>query len=73
MHRLDTIPAFDFANERRFDVFTLEFPNRADARAARRAAELDDPDPERPSIARRALAWGMAAVGRRSRHEAMSG
>lgn len=62
MHRLDTIPAFDFANERRGDVFTLEFPNRWDARAARRAAELDPVRHERPSIGRRALARSLAAV-----------
>jgi hypothetical protein len=72
MHRIDTIPAFDFANERRGDVFTLEFPNRWDARAARRAAELDPATPDRPSIGRRALARGLAAVSRGSRREAMS-
>jgi hypothetical protein len=67
MHRVDTIPAFDFANERRGDVFTLEFPNRWDARAARRAAELDPATPDRPSIGRRALATGLATLSRRSR------
>jgi hypothetical protein len=64
MHRIDTIPAFDFANERRGDVFTLEFPNRWDASAARRAAELGPATAERPSFGRRALAKGMAAVSR---------
>ena len=64
MHRVDTIPAFDFANERRGDVFTLEFPVRSDARTARRAAELDPATPERPSIGRRALARSLAAVSR---------
>lgn len=61
MHRVDTIPAFDFANERRGDVFTLEFPNRWDARSARRSAELG----ARPTIGRPPLATGLAAVGRR--------
>ena len=32
MNRIDNILAFDFANERRGDVFTVEFPNRWDAR-----------------------------------------
>ena len=59
MHRVDTIPAFDFANERRGDVFTIEFPNRWDARAARRAAELD-PAEGRPSLSQRALARASA-------------
>jgi hypothetical protein len=72
MHRIDTIPAFDFANERRGDVFTLEFPNRWDARAARRAAELDPIHLDRPSIGRRALARGLAAVSGGSRHGATS-
>jgi hypothetical protein len=58
MHRLDTLPSFDFANERRGDVFTVEFPNRWDAREARHAAELVD-GRRRPSLTRRAL----AAVG----------
>ena len=64
MHRVDIIPAFDFANERRGDVFTLEFADRADARAARRAAELDPSTTVRPSIGRRALARSLAAVSR---------
>jgi hypothetical protein len=64
MHRVDIIPAFDFANERRGDVFTLEFPDRVDARAARRAAELDPATPVRPSIGRRAMARSLAAVSR---------
>ena len=67
MDRIDNILAFDFANERRGDVFTLEFSDRWDARAARRAAELDSLD-DRPSIGRRALARGLAAVSGGSRH-----
>ena len=63
MDRLDTIPAFDFANERRGDVFTFEFPNRWDARAARRAAELSPSRQDRPSISQRALTR-MTALGR---------
>ena len=66
MHRVDIIPAFDFANERRGDVFTLEFPDRSDARAARRAAELTDADLERPSVGRRPLGRALAAVIRRA-------
>jgi hypothetical protein len=71
MHRLDIIPAFDFGNERRGDVFSLEFPNRWDADAARRAAELDPVRHDRPSIGRRALAVGLAAMSRRSRDRAV--
>lgn len=73
MNRVDTIPAFDFANERRGDVFTLEFPDRWTARAARRAAEQDDADPKGPSIGKRALVKGLAVVGHRSRDKATSG
>lgn len=62
MHRIDTIPAFDFANERRGDVFTLEFPNRWDAREARRAAEMAG-CPWR-SMTQRAVAQGRALFGR---------
>ena len=43
MHRVDTILAFDFANERRGDVFTIEFPNRWDARAARASGRARSP------------------------------
>jgi len=64
MQRLDTLPALDFANERRGDVFSLEFPNRWDARRARRAAELDD-DPRTGTFARPTLATGLAALSHR--------
>ena len=57
MQRLDRLPSLDFANERRGDVFTLEFPNRWDARQARRAAELTDRP--RASLTRRALVQGL--------------
>jgi len=63
MQRLDRLPSLDFANERRGDVFTLEFPNRWDARQARQAADLAA---ERPLFARRAIAQGFAAVRRGS-------
>jgi hypothetical protein len=62
MHRLDRIPALDFANERRGDVFSLEFPNRWDAHEARRAAELDGGSQPSP---RPTLATGLATVSRR--------
>ena len=66
MDRLDTFFAVGPREARRDDVFSLEFPNPWDAAAARRAAELDSGRDERPSIGRRALARGLAAVSRGS-------
>jgi hypothetical protein len=63
MYRLDSLIPPDIAADRRDDVFSLEFPNRWDAQEARHAAELAA---ERPSIARRALAQGFAALSRGS-------
>jgi hypothetical protein len=66
MNRLDTFLAVGLRDAPRDDVFGLEFPNPWDAAAARRAAELDAARDERPSIGRRALARGLAAVSRGS-------
>jgi hypothetical protein len=62
MQRLDRLPSLDFANERRGDIFTLEFPNEWDARQARRAAEVDPSRQEWASVGRRALAKGLVVV-----------
>ena len=66
MDRLDTLLTVGLRDTRLDDVFSLEFPNPWDAVAARRAAELDSGREERPSIGRRALARGLAAVSRGS-------
>ena len=63
MYRLDRLIALEVASDRRDDIFSLEFPDPWEAREARRAAERAA---ERSSLARRALAQGLAAVSRGS-------
>jgi hypothetical protein len=64
MDRLATLLAVALPEAQAHDVFSIEYPNRWDAEAARRAAaSVSD---ERPSIGRRALARGLAAVSRGS-------
>ena len=66
MYPLDRLTALDLANDRRGDIFDLEYPNRWDAAAARHAAELDLLDQRaRPTIGRRALPTGLAALRHR--------
>ena len=66
MDRLDTLLAVGLRDTPHDDVFSLEFQNPWDAAAARRAADLETGRDERPSIGRRALARGLAAVSRGS-------
>jgi hypothetical protein len=63
---LDTFRTHDITTGRGDDVFGLEFQNGWEARVARQAAELSAGGPDRPWIARRALARGLAAVSRGS-------
>ena len=62
MHRVDTIPAFDFANERRGDVFSHRIPESVGCRGRPPSGRAGSATPERRSIGRRALAKGLAAV-----------
>jgi hypothetical protein len=55
--------ALDLANQRVNDIFSLEYRQTREVLEARRAAELSA---DRPSIARRALARGFAALSRGS-------
>jgi hypothetical protein len=48
------------------DVFSIEFQNRWEAREAREAAELAADALHRPTLGRRVLAQGFAAVSRGS-------
>lgn len=66
MQYLYSFLALDLANEPVNDVFDLEYANTWDARQARQAAELAAAGQPRPSLARRALAHGLAAVSRGS-------
>jgi len=61
-------PAVDVATQRGGDVFSMEYANEWEARAARQAAELAPDGQRRPFLARRALAQGLAAVSRGSAH-----
>jgi len=62
----DSLLAFDIASHKVDDVFDIEFEHRWEAREARRAAELAADTGLRPSLARRALAQGLAVVSRGS-------
>ena len=62
----DSLLAFDIATDKVDDVFGIEFEQRWEAREARRAAELAADTALRPSLARRALAQGLAVVSRGS-------
>ena len=62
----DSLLAIDIANHKVDDVFDIEFEQRWEAREARRAAELAADTALRPSLARRALAQGLAVVSRGS-------
>lgn len=64
MQFLYSFLALDLANERDNDVFSMEFRNQWDASAARYAADRAVEAGRRPSLARRALAHGFAAVSR---------
>ena len=66
MNYLYSFLALDLANQRAADVFTLEYRHVREAAAARRTAERSATDGDRPSVARRALAHGLAAVSRGS-------
>ncbi len=66
MQYLYSFLAMDIATRRADDVFNLEFGNDGEAEYARHAATLAAGAPERPSVARRALAQGLAAVSRGS-------
>ena len=68
MRLIAVISALELTDEYRDDVFALEFPDPSDARAARRAAELDASGSDRPSIGRRLLARGLA-IGTRRGHD----
>jgi hypothetical protein len=63
---LDSFRTLDITTGRGDDVFGIEFQNRWEARVARQAAELAAGGQERPWLARRALARGLAAVSRGS-------
>ena len=58
--------ALDIANQRRADIFSMEYRQTREANEARQAAELSAVDSDRPSLTRRALARGLAAVSRGS-------
>ena len=64
MNYLYSFLALDLANQRRDDVFSMEYRQTQEADQARHAAEVSSSD--RPSFARRALAQGLAAVSRGS-------
>ena len=64
MNYLYSFLALDLANQRRDDVFSMEYRQTQEADQARHAAEVSGAD--RPSFARRALAQGLAAVSRGS-------
>jgi hypothetical protein len=66
MNYLYSFLALDLANQRAADVFSMEYRQVQDAIEARRAAERSATDGDRPSVARRALAHGLAAVSRGS-------
>jgi hypothetical protein len=66
MNYLYSFLALDLANQRRDDVFSMEYRQTQEADQARHAAEISSSDAGRPSFARRALAHGLAAVSRGS-------
>ena len=66
MNYLYSFLALDLANQRRNDIFSMEYRQTREATEARQAAELEAAGPDRPSFARRALAHGLAAVSRGS-------
>ena len=66
MNYLYSFLALDLANQRRDDVFSMEYRQTQEADQARHAAEVSAPGSARPSYARRALAHGLAAVSRGS-------
>jgi hypothetical protein len=61
-----SFPAFDVATQRGGDVFSMEFDNEWEARAARHAADLAREAQRRSFSARRTLAEVLAAVSRGS-------
>jgi hypothetical protein len=66
MNYLYSFLALDLANQRRADIFSMEYRQTREALEARQAAELSASGPDRPSYTRRALAHGLAAVSRGS-------
>ena len=66
MNYLYSFLALDLANQRRDDVFSMEYRQTQEADQARHAAELSAAGQDRPSFARRTLAHGLAAVSRGS-------
>ena len=66
MNYLYSFLALDLANQRRNDIFSLEYRQTREAIEARQAAELAAAGPDRASFARLALAHGLAAVSRGS-------
>jgi hypothetical protein len=66
MNYLYSFLALDLANQRRADIFSIEYRQTREAVEARQAAELSAADSARPSFTRRALAHGLAAVSRGS-------
>jgi hypothetical protein len=66
MNYLFSFLALDLANQRRDDVFSMEYRQTQEADQARHAAELSASGADRPSYARRALAHGLAVVSRGS-------
>jgi len=66
MNYLYSFLALDLANERRADIFSIEYRQTREALEARQEAELSAFEPDRPSFGRRALAQGLAAVSRGS-------
>lgn len=66
MQYLYGVLALDLANQRVSDIFSIEYRHTREALEARQAAELAASGPSRPSLPRRALAQGLAAVSRGS-------
>jgi hypothetical protein len=66
MNYLYSFLALDLANQRRDDVFNMEYRQTQEADQARHEAELSASGQDRSSYARRALAHGLAAVSRGS-------
>jgi hypothetical protein len=66
MNYLYSFLALDLANQRRDDVFSMEYRQTQEADQARHAAEVSASSADRPSFARRALAQSLAAVSRGS-------
>ncbi len=66
MNYLYSFLALDLANQRRADIFSMEYRQTREALEARQAVELSVSGLDRPSYARRALARSLAAVSRGS-------